>query len=400
MKALQDLDLSKITNVLRSLETAAPGASLPFGTHPAFVHPPIPTPVGQVPPSAQSILASGTQPLLAVSEGFTSGDHAYMLANKWLSTTQLAELVKSQGLVYKKGKFSVLEEQQLNSAIEQYCQSKGLSEDQLHDIIFPKDERNRENAFWSEITSAVPQRPIIAVYHHVRRSHHPLRLQGKWTPEEDSRLRTAVMHYGQQWQKVSADVGRGGADCRDRYRNHIVNKDTRVFGSWSKEEEENLTRIVTEMTLEQGRDADNDIFWGVVAQKMGGKRTRAQCRIKWTDSLNLSRKNDGQKPRWGNQDAYILVHKLDALQIVDDTEIDWKTIPDAQWNVWSPHVLQRRWQTMKKSIRGHEYMTHREIMDILKVKKVNSGPSNSSKKRTRKVTSATAIAEGEGRPKE
>ncbi len=39
------------------------------------------------------------------------------------------------------------------------------------------------------------------------------------------------MHYGQQWQKVSVDVGRGGADCRDRYRNHIVNKDTRVFGA-------------------------------------------------------------------------------------------------------------------------------------------------------------------------
>ncbi len=97
MKALQELDLSKITSVLRSLEAAAPGASLPFGTHAAFIHPPLPTPVGQVPPSAQSILAPGTQPLQAASEGFTSGDHAYMLANKWLSTTQLAELVKSQG---------------------------------------------------------------------------------------------------------------------------------------------------------------------------------------------------------------------------------------------------------------------------------------------------------------
>ena len=50
---------------------------------------------------------------------------------------------------------------------------------------------------------------------------------------------------------------------------------------WSKEEEEELTRIVTEMTVEQGKDIDNDIFWGVVSQRMGGKRGRQQCRIKW-----------------------------------------------------------------------------------------------------------------------
>lgn len=154
-----------------------------------------------------------------------------------------------------------------------------------------------------------------------------------------------------------------------------------------------LTRIVTSMTVDKGRDADNDVFWTAVAQKMGGTRTRAQCRIKWsvlgpciristnplqhrTDSLNSSRKNNGEKPRWGNRDSYILVHKyvktyfynthiliekprLDTLQVQHDSEIDWKTIPDDDWNLWSAHVLQVRWQAMKKSIKGHEYMSYR-----------------------------------------
>jgi Myb-like DNA-binding protein REB1 len=52
-------------------------------------------------------------------------------------------------------------------------------------------------------------------------------------------------------------------------------------GPWSKEEEEQLTRIVTDMTIKQGKDIDNDVFWGKVSELMGGRRGRQQCRIKW-----------------------------------------------------------------------------------------------------------------------
>ena len=71
------------------------------------------------------------------------------------------------------------------------------------------------------------------------------------------------------------------SDCRDRYRNHLVDRDTRATGAWSKEEEDELTRIVTDMTIKQGRDIDNDVFWSRVSQLMGGRRGRQQCRIKW-----------------------------------------------------------------------------------------------------------------------
>ncbi|PBK72726.1 hypothetical protein ARMSODRAFT_953124 [Armillaria solidipes] len=400
LRALQELDISKIANVLKSLEEAATAANVPFGVPPVLI-PSMPTPVGQIPATSESILRSSdgsneVEHRVAVAEGFTREDHAHMLATKWLSAGQLNQLARSQGLVYKKGKFSVIEEQQLSSAIEQYRLSKSLSEEQMYEVIFPKDEKSKDNAFWSEITAAVPQRPIIAVYHHIRRSHHPVKQQGKWTPAEDLMLKQAVANHGQSWEKVGLDVGRRGMDCRDRYRNHIQNRELRVNGQWSKEEEEELTKIVTDLTLKQGRDADNDVFWGVVSQRMCGKRSRQQCRIKWTDCLNPSTKNAGQKPRWGNQDSYILVHKLDSLQIFDDSEIDWKTIPDPQWNLWSPHILQRRWLTMKRGVKGHEFMTHQEIMEILKAKKVNAPVTGGTRKRVgRKVTSANAIAETE-----
>lgn len=81
------------------------------------------------------------------------------------------------------------------------------------------------------------------------------------------------------------------------------------------------------MTIKQGKDIDNDVFWGKVSHLMGGRRGRQQCRIKWsawvtplveytthggyrTDALSKTVKNEGLKPRWNQQDAFILVHKL------------------------------------------------------------------------------------------
>jgi len=319
-------------------------------------------------------------------------DHAYLLANKWMNAGKLADMVREQGLVYKKGKFSAIEEQQLKDAIENYRIHKGLTPEQLSELIFAKNG-TKDNAFWSEITSAVPQRPIIAVYHHVRRGYHPMKQQGKWMDTEDAALIVAVGDLCQCWEKVSLRVGRMSSDCRDRYRNHIANRDIRITGAWKKEEEEELIRIVTEMTIQQGKDIDNDVFWGKVSQRMGNTRGRQQCRIKWTDSLSKTVKNEGQKPRWSQQDAYILVHKVDSLNVRDDTEIDWKTLPDPGWNLWSAHSLQRRWLTLKRSIKGFEEMTHQEIMDILRVKKAQlpAPPIASTKKR--KITSAVAVAE-------
>ena len=135
----------------------------------------------------------------------------------------------SEGLVYKKGKFSNIEEQQLDNAIENYRivgvsfnsitvdllfdqypgQAKGLTHEQLLEIVFQKqDKEDKDNSFWSEISTfsylpsccidtvfstnsalAVPLRPIISVYHHVRRKRNPLQKQGKWMPAEDDKLR-------------------------------------------------------------------------------------------------------------------------------------------------------------------------------------------------------------------
>ncbi|KAI3612161.1 nucleolar protein [Moniliophthora roreri] len=398
LRAIQELDVNKITEVLKALSDAQNTSSesdnaFPFMNaplNPAILASLVPPPLGQRPVSAGKILGKKTskqtpqapEPNATPNFPTPNAEDAYILANKWLSAKKLDDLALTRGLVYKKGKFSNIEDQQLDSAIEHYriffvpsvftfeVQAKGLSNDQLLDLIFSKEDKSRDNGFWSEITAAVPLRPIISVYHHVRRKWNPMSTQGKWTLEEDDRLRQAVATVGQSWEKVSLIVGRRAPDCRDRWRNHVHDRnDNRVIGKWTKEEEDKLIQIVEEMTVKKGRTLDDEVFWGTVSDLMGNTRNRQQCRIKWTDCLSKIVKKEGANPRWNNQDAYILVHKLDSLNVRDDSEIDWKTLGDEDWNHWSAHVLQRRWFTMKKSIKGHEDMSFRDIMEILKAKK-------------------------------
>ena len=98
-----------------------------------------------------------------------------------------------------------------------------------------------------DTAAAVPLRPLAAVYSYCKRVYHPLAKQGKWTEEEDEKLlacvffdgsttRThtlsrAIDEIGHNWEKVSTHVGRFATDCRDRYKNHLNERDTRNTGT-------------------------------------------------------------------------------------------------------------------------------------------------------------------------
>lgn len=124
------------------------------------------------------------------------------------------------------------------------------------------------------------------------------------------------MTMGQSWELVSPIVGRSGFDCRDRYRNHLEHNEggdrnqgmsrapsihllarisgrgadsARRFcflsladlGPWSAEEERELLQVVHAQQIATGVQDIDDVVWAAVAEKMGHKRSRAQCRQKW-----------------------------------------------------------------------------------------------------------------------
>lgn len=62
-------------------------------------------------------------------------------------------------------------------------------------------------------------------------------------------------------------------------------------------------------------------------------------------------------------------YRLDSLQLTDEDEIAWKLLPDSHWNWWSPHVLHKRWGSMKNRARRNlknDNATYKEIIRWLK----------------------------------
>jgi hypothetical protein len=107
LRALQALDMSKITNVLKTLGDAAAVVSgqSPTGDHAR------PTPLGQVPVASGAILGHAsnerspaprhkrTLDMSLVGTEQTNPDHAYLLANKWLNAGKLTELARNEGML-------------------------------------------------------------------------------------------------------------------------------------------------------------------------------------------------------------------------------------------------------------------------------------------------------------
>jgi len=51
-----------------------------------------------------------------------------------------------------------------------------------------------------------------------------------------------------------------------------------------------------------------------------------------------------------------LWYRIAALDIKDTSEVNWKSLATGELCLWSGHVLQRRFRTMKRAIKGYEAM--------------------------------------------
>lgn len=205
LRAIQDMDMSKIATVLKTLGDAAAAAngSVPNPPPPGFVPPPPPNADAVQPlahtPSTSSVGVLSTAPKSTKSSHKrvldmslpgpepANQEHAHMLANKWMNASKLAELVKTQGLRHyvvschvvdcgarariqegkvlsdrraatQNGHRKLQNRKSMRQALHPYSrspffrQSRAFSDDQILEIIFQKNEKGKDNTFWSEIS--------------------------------------------------------------------------------------------------------------------------------------------------------------------------------------------------------------------------------------------------------
>ncbi|KAF0690114.1 Aste57867_18508 [Aphanomyces stellatus] len=129
---------------------------------------------------------------------------------------------------------------------------------------------------------------------------------GKWTPEEDDRLRAAVEKYGpRNWKAIATMVEqRNHAQCLQRWRKVLLPGLRR--GNWSHEED-----VLLQSQIQLCGGYTQKLNWAGVASGVPG-RTAKHCQERWRNYLNptIKRGPFDQDERdqltqlyevWGNQ---------------------------------------------------------------------------------------------------
>ncbi|KAF9288326.1 RNA polymerase I enhancer binding protein [Mortierella alpina] len=210
------------------------------------------------------------------------------LHTKWMMATAL----KEKGIAYRTGTFSSQEDQLIRQTIRDYVARHNMAEDAIKRWFENGNgrgrfEKNDLKALWVEIAVRLQTRPLLNIYLHVRRMFHPQNNIGQWTKEDDEKLVALYQKHKGQWTVIGQELGRMADSCRDRYRNHLKDQDTMKSGTWAPEEDEKLLSIMQELAVQQGKSTilESTHMWTLISEKMGGTRSRHQCRHRFSQTL-------------------------------------------------------------------------------------------------------------------
>ncbi|XP_064635828.1 transcriptional activator Myb-like [Lineus longissimus] len=118
--------------------------------------------------------------------------------------------------------------------------------------------------------------------------------KGRWTKEEDDRLKRVVDSHHTDWKRVSGFFpDRTEGQCQHRW--HKVLNPELVKGPWTKEEDEKVLQLVQQYGPKR---------WTLISKHLKG-RTGKQCRERWHNHLNP----DIKKSAW-TEDEDRLIYQL------------------------------------------------------------------------------------------
>lgn len=331
----------------------------------------------------------------------------------------------------KGGAFSSGEIAKLDAFRDNYCDANDMNYAFFNSLIQTPMRGNAQvTTLFNELHEVLPYRPRMSMQKFVRRRFHNYGARGTWTTEEDQELRRAVEEKGKQWKVVGEMIDRMPGDCRDRYRNHLLNSEHRNREQWTEEEVKNLCRAILEcMQLlkdgrRQAREADygpdaqdseegsdqgvedlKAINWQAVSDRMGehgGGRSRLQCSFKWSqlkkqdqnNLLNIVREARGLKSKrsgptknpWRQKkamrkvanmktgDQYVLLQSILGSNAPAEGNIPWKSLGDEAFRAtWTVADRKSAWLKMKQSISESATMDYRDVINRLMTRILTEG---------------------------
>ncbi|XP_068624156.1 myb protein [Battus philenor] len=151
-----------------------------------------------------------------------------------------------------------------------------LSTEVEDDNVVIKEERSgydSETSEYSEDSTVYDDAPATTKSTGQRKNIN----RGRWTKEEDKRLKMYVRMYNENWEVIAAQfTDRSDVQCQQRWTK-VVNPEL-VKGPWTKEEDEKVMELVAKYGPKK---------WTLIARHLKG-RIGKQCRERWHNHLNPS----------------------------------------------------------------------------------------------------------------
>ncbi|KAL9000905.1 MAG: hypothetical protein Q9169_000660 [Polycauliona sp. 2 TL-2023] len=341
-----------------------------------------------------------------------------------------------QELSAKGGMFRDDEIKTLETFRDRYCQEQGLDKKRFNELIHANVRgHNDVKLLYNAIYDEIPYRTHQSVLRFCRRNFHNFAVRGSWTAIDDEDLRDAVAKKGTSWKAVGSILDRFPEDCRDRYRNYIVNSEKRNTDAWSEQEVQNLVRAVDEcmrLLREQRAQAKEDeyegrdpvpesepesdqevqdlklINWQIVSDRMGGTRSRLQCAYKFNHLKKgdkdyyismVRRLTGGKEPTskahsehaqpWRLKRSMRKLRnmktgdKYDFLQLfancgaVSESKIPWRSIGDKAFRKrWTNMDMKAALEMFKFQVAGSKRMEYQEVVNRVYTKLMAENPGS------------------------
>ncbi len=247
----------------------------------------------------------------------------------------------------------------IDDVISQYCDMHNLTRHQVCQRIWANDRKKDD--FWETLLRVLPNRTRSSVYKHVRRAYHIFDVRGKWTPPEDQQLGALVAEKSSQWKTIGEIMGRMPEDCRDRWRNYVKCGSNRTSNKWSLDEENSLRQVVSEL---KSLDPTSPINWTLVSERMGGTRSRIQCRYKWNKFIKKAAANKVEE--LSTNEKFGLVSRLKSLNYDYENQIDWEVVASMDSRmIWSANHLRAAFEKSRNGVKDYKKKSLVEILNQL-----------------------------------
>ncbi|KAE9988491.1 hypothetical protein EG328_010530 [Venturia inaequalis] len=195
------------------------------------------------------------------------------------------------------GRYTEKELALLTEAVHAWRDDHGLTQFAMNDLVNSNARTNEfPGGLWDFICGALPDRERHSVQKAVKRKFNN-RKRGAWTPADDEELCHLYKMYKNQWQRIGEENNRGAEASRDRWRNYCKNGKAQQSGEWTPAEEKRLAHLMRDAVqvlvdqrirdIKVGKsvpehfDPAELMDFGILSEKMGGTRSRLQCRNKF-----------------------------------------------------------------------------------------------------------------------